>query len=250
MSLLADRQRALVEALLDGGEAVTGHLRSHGPLDASDRLAIYRGSVRAALTQALAEVYPVLRRLVGDAFFDALASRYQAVHPSTSPDLHDYGAALAEFLAPFPPAAALPYLPDVARLEWAWHRVFHAAEPPPFAAEALNQALAQNPGALRLTLSPALRLLHSAYPVERIWRANQPDVTEPPGISLDEGPAWLVIWRQGETVDMNDLPPQDWRLLQAIEGGASLNELACLEPALDRRLPPLLSRGWLQIAGV
>ncbi len=245
---LAEQQRELVRALLDGADAVVPQLRSDAQLDAAARLAIYRGSVRGALSQALAQVYPVVHRLVGEAFFDALAWRYQTAHPSTSPDLHDYGGRLGDFLAGFPPAASLPYLPDVARLEWAWHRVFHAAEPAPFRAAELNGALADDPGALRLALSPALRLLRSDYPVDQIWRANQPDVAAPPLIDLDEGAVWLAVSRVDETPDIVPLDPRDWRLLEAIAQGASLAELAALEPELDRRLPPLLARGWLQNA--
>src|SRR5262249_36772420 len=96
---------------------------SDAPLD--DRLSVYRRNVLANQHDALAATYPVVRRLVGDAFFRESATRYALAHPSDSGDLHRFGAHLAAFLAAYAPARELSYLPDVARLEWAVARSFH-----------------------------------------------------------------------------------------------------------------------------
>lgn len=244
---LAELQQELVAALLDGDDTVSDRLLGDPALDVQGRLAVYQGSVRGALSRALTQVYPVLQRLVGARFFDAMAGRYLAAHPSTSPDLHDFGGQLAPFLASFAPAAALPYLPDVARLEWAWHRVFHAADPDPGLPAGFGDRDEDALAALPLALSPALRLVHSDYPVDQIWRANQPEQEEPPAVHLDEGPVWLVVSRGGGLPEIENLNPRDWQLLDAIADSACLDDLAGLEPALDQRLPPLLARGWIRI---
>jgi hypothetical protein len=101
------------------------------------RVAIYRANAAAAIAKALAAAYPVVRRVVGDEFFDGLARAFRCGTPSTSGDLGDYGAGFADFLAAFPPARALPYLCDLARLEWAAHRAYGAADAPPWEAGTL-----------------------------------------------------------------------------------------------------------------
>jgi hypothetical protein len=85
-----------------------------------------------------------------------------------TPRLWEYGADMPGFLQTFPPAANLPYLPDVARLELAIRHSYHAADAAPVAAA----ALALPPERLlsaRLSLSPALRVLRSNWPLHAIW---------------------------------------------------------------------------------
>src|SRR6185436_9928463 len=77
---------------------------------------------------ALAAVYPVVQRLLGQGFFEYACDAFIRRHPPRSGNLHDFGAEFAEFLAGFEAASTLTYLPDTARLEWSWHVAFHAAD--------------------------------------------------------------------------------------------------------------------------
>src|SRR5687768_16032631 len=118
MRALREIQTALADAILMGR--------------AGERLQVYRNNVFISLRQALADVYPVVQRLVGEEFFNQLARRFVREHPSRSGNLHDFGREFAGFLATLPDLTELPYLPDVAALEWALHEVFHEAEARPF----------------------------------------------------------------------------------------------------------------------
>ena len=100
-------------------------------------LQVYRNNVFESLVGALKAVYPVVERLVGTGFFAYAADGYIRRHPPTSGNLHDFGGDFAGFLAGFEPARELTLLPDIARLEWAWHRAFHAADQAPLALERL-----------------------------------------------------------------------------------------------------------------
>ena len=141
---------------------------------ADERLAVYRNNARHNAREALRAVYPVVEQLVGARFFDHAADRYAAAHPSTSGDIHAFGGQFAAFLAAFEPAAGLAYLPDVARLEWAMHEVFHAAAAPPFPLERLAGVAESGHAALRFVFNPACRLVASAWPVHRLWALHQP----------------------------------------------------------------------------
>jgi uncharacterized protein (UPF0276 family) len=138
------------------------------------RIGIYRGNLHAHWTRALSSAYPVLRRLVGDEFFDALARVYGRAHPAPDPDLNRFGAALPDFLAGFAPAADHPYLPDVARLEWCVHEAWFA--PAADAAPAALAGLAPDAfEAARAVLHPSLRLHASPWATVALWRAHQAD---------------------------------------------------------------------------
>src|SRR5512143_2794599 len=131
MARLRELQAEFARTVLDGARIEFDRYILASGLSGERRLQVYRNNVLLNLTEALKAVYPVTERLVGDGFFRYAAGRYIPQHPSTSGNLHDFGGYFPGFLATFEPAAELAYLPEVARLEWAYHGVFHAADPLP-----------------------------------------------------------------------------------------------------------------------
>src|SRR5262249_19551793 len=149
-------QRDFAAALHDGDfEAAARRVRAAGVLPA-ERLALYRRNMRATQHDALAATYPVVRRLVGDAFFRVLVLDYLRTRPSRSGNLDELGGELPAFVAAYAPAADLAYLGDVARLEWACHESALAAEAPAWDAAALARLPEGEQGAVRLRLHPSV----------------------------------------------------------------------------------------------
>ena len=188
-------------------------------------LQIYRNNVFESLTGALKAIYPVIERLVGDGFFRFAADSYIRQHPPHSGNLHDFGFHYANFLAGFTPAAGLPYLPDVARLEWAWHEAFHAADAVPFDARGLAEVPVEQQGNLRFVLNPSARLLDSVYPLLNIWRANQDQAAEEI-VDLTQAGTPLLVIRRGLRVEIEILTPGEYALLCALKQDENL-EAAC-----------------------
>ena len=189
------------------------------------RIAIYRATLRANYRNALSATYPVVKRLVGTPFFHAAADAFTAAHPSVSGDLNIYGDSFGAFLGGYPPAAALPYLPDVARLEWAIdeaNRANDAARVP----DAVLAALAITPPArlpqLRLTLNPSCRLVASMFPILRIWQTNQPEFAGDARISLDRGGDAVLIRRDPRGIALEWLAAGEHGWLAALAAGATL----------------------------
>jgi hypothetical protein len=137
-------------------------------------------------------------------------------NPSRSGNLDDYGAEFAQFLSEFPGAAKLPYLPDVARLEWEWQQVFNAAEHTPLAAKRLAQVPPRQYPQLQFTLHPAARLLASDFPVQRIWQVNQPDYDGDQSVDLRFGGVMLLIKRSGHRIEIEPLTRSEWTFLHAL----------------------------------
>jgi hypothetical protein len=142
-------------------------------------LAVYRNNVRGANLRVLADAYPVVMKLVGDAFFRFLANAYFHANPPTSPLIARYGDALAVFLESFSPASAHPYLAGVARLEIAWLKSYHAPEADPLLADAICGQIGDDPERALFVFHPSMQLLSSAYPIYAIWSHNRHATTEP-----------------------------------------------------------------------
>jgi hypothetical protein len=205
-------------------------------------LATYRRNMFANLHGALASTYPVVRRLVGEAFFREAAERFARAHPPTSGDLNLYGADFAAFLADYPFARELPYLPDVARLEWACHESFHAGEASALDAAALAAVAQERQGEIRFRLHPAVRLVASAYPVVSIWEANQPERDGTPEIST--GAEHVIVRREELAVRLGRVAPAQWRFVAALARGETLEAAvdAAAPDAAPDFLAPLLAR--------
>lgn len=124
-------QAAFAAALLDMQRPCPEGLLSANGADPASRYAVYRNNVQSSLINALAEGYPVVLQLVGDEFFRAMVALYVQRYPPQSPLINDYGKDFAEFIDSFEPAASVPYLADVARLERLRVQAYHAADAPP-----------------------------------------------------------------------------------------------------------------------
>ena len=207
-------------ALLDPAAARPEGLHGPGGAPAGRRFDVYRNNVAVSLTAALGAGFPVLRKLLGAEFFDALAGIFLRAHPPRSPVLALWGDDLPGFLAGFPPVAHLPYLPDVARLELALRRSYHAADAAPLATETLAALPADRLAALRFGLAPAVQLLRSDWPVLSIWRAH----TDPDAPKPRPGAEDVVILRPGFDPVPHLLPRGGAAVLTALSAGATLGE--------------------------
>lgn len=236
MSSLHEVQQAFAEGLLGDSNGVRAHIRN-GRFTPERCLRVYRNNVRTTLTGALGDIHPVVRRLVGEEFFGYAAEHYLRLHPPASANLHEFGSRFAAFLESFAPAATLIYLPDVARLEWAWHESFHAPDAQALSLSALAQVSPDDLPRLRFRLHPSARLLASPYPVLRIWQVNQPDFEGEPTVDLGEGDCRMLVVRHHLSVDIDTPSDAEFALLSSFAAGRTLEEAATAvvtrEPGVD-----------------
>lgn len=211
--MLADLQHSWVSTLYGHGSQAAEGLRNRRD---SVRFEIYRSSLLANLTQALADTYPVIDKLVGRDFFEATAKVYLRRYPSHHGDIHAFGGDFALFMEQFEPARALAYLPDVARLEWLAHQAFHAADQEALDIDALAALPQTHLAALRLDLHPGLHLMQSVYPVHRIWQANQAGGLAT-SIHLDEGGVELAVFRDGLEIALMPLIPAVYDFMASLQ---------------------------------
>jgi hypothetical protein len=224
MPTLRELQTVFGAALLAGDDgAPMAGVRADG-LGAAARLAVYRHHVFASLTATLESTFPVVARLVDPRFFRYAAHRHVRDHPPASPCLYEYGATLADFLERFEPSRHLAYLPDVARLEWAMNAALHAPDARPIEPRALLATA-------RLALHPSVTLLSSAWPVDAIWRANQPGGDG--AVDLDAGGVQLQVWRVDDEVVFRRLSPAASAFREAVGRAQSLEKAAAAALGAD-----------------
>ena len=189
------------------------------------RLALYRANMVAAAAKALSAAYPVVRQAVGAEFFHALARDYQRGTPSTSGDLGDFGAGFAGFLAAFEPTRSLPWLPDLARLEWAVHQADGAADAAAWDAATLAAVAPDRQAALRLHWSPGLAVIESGWPIVRVWQIHAPGHDGDFSVDWTAAETALVA-RDGFAVAVRPCCLADAAFLQASLAGAALGDAA------------------------
>jgi hypothetical protein len=219
-----DLQGAFARAVLDASAGVPGPLVCNAGGTPSRRFGVYRNNVYVSLIDALANRFPVAARLVGDEFFRAMARVYVGNEPPCSPVLLFYGEGFAGFAADFPPAAPVPYIADVMRLEWAWHAAYHAADAEPLPLEALSAA-SEGAAEARLALHPSLRVVRSPYPIITIWELGAWDGEDEPARLPADGEDALVV-RPKLDVEVRRLPEGGATFMLALKEGASLQEAA------------------------
>lgn len=217
MPSLREVQRSFATAIVFGDNGAIASLGIvPGGLGADERIAVYRNNVLGNYRKALAATYPVLQRLVGGRLFNIAIDAFVRGYPSARGDMNRYGGELGRFLSFYPAARELPYLPDVARLEWAIDQANIAAD-----AQALDLAtLAAVPenmlGELRFQLHPSVQLIASPYPIFHIWQVNQTECAGDDRVDLGEGGDALLIARGTSGVTVERLTPGAYAFLVAL----------------------------------
>jgi len=233
MPSLSELQRGFAAAIIFGDRAEMRRLGIVGErLGAAERLAIYRNNVLANYRKALAATYPVVRALVGRAFFSAAVEAFVRAHPSRRGEINRYGGELAEFLAHYPPARGLAYLPDVARLEWAIDEASIAADAGPLDLDSLAAIPASSLGSLCFLLHPSARLVASRYPIFRIWQAHQPG-REDDAVDVGQGGDTVLVARGPHGVSLERISASVHAFLASLARHLTLDEAVSRALAAD-----------------
>ncbi len=229
------RQSDFAAALLSGVATAPAGLVDPQGRPAPARFGVYRNNVTASLVRVLQAAFPVVEKLVGAAFFQAMAIEFLRKHPPQTRLMMLYGADFPSFLDSFPPVATLPYLPDVARLEQAIRESYHSADAKPIAPQVLAGLSEEAFLSAKLVLAPSLRLIRSHWPFLSIWAVNRD------GGSLGHSkPEDLVILRAEFDPKPLPLSPGAASILTAILGGQPLG-LAAQASTDEADLPALLT---------
>ena len=242
----------LVAAINGGNKArdstLLNQVNAHSRI--SPRLAfdIYRKNTHGARLAALEQAYPVCVRILGDSVFRSIAREFVSRDDQDHSDLNTYGENLHLHIQQLIGGRRLPpdfsYLPDLARLEFMLHRAYYADDDPQFDFAAFEQAL-NNGIDISFQLSSTLGLLTSVYPLYQIWENNRSQ-TDSHEVTAIDSKQYLVIHRTAVRPAVTAVEHDTYRLLTAMTGASSLNQLLDETDAnLDRQLPALIRHKWV-----
>lgn len=227
MPSLREVQRAVRTSLVEGDDRAASAWIVVDGIAAQMRLEVHRRAFAGNLAAALRLSFPAVRQLVGPEFFDDAARRFAHEAPPTEADLDAYGAGFPDFVARLQTAASLPWLPDVARLEWAVTCALHAPDAPPLDALSLVDLAAEDHPHVCFVAHPSVSLVSSPYPVDTLWRAvlNRDDAALA-DLDPDAGPVWLLVHRGAEGVTVTRLDVHAWRFSNDLLSGQPLGRIA------------------------
>jgi hypothetical protein len=239
MTTLADQQQDLLEALFAWPpQAAWARLApsfSGVGTSAQRGLQAYQRNGHVLAERALRAAYPVLAHLLGVANFEELARAHWHAQPPQCGDIGEWGGHLSEFIANSVQLREVPYLPDVARAEWALHRCALARDQ---AADLTTLALltTEDPQTLTLSLAPGVTTLGSAWPLASLLLAhlkNSPSLAElaqqlQSGVAQD-----IVLWRAGFQPQLRQALPGEPVLLRALQDGVALEPAVGAATGLD-----------------
>lgn len=225
---LGTLQTALVGELLGrdtfGPQRRGGHFRKPPQGTVESRWHVYRSGYLARIIEALENDYPAARRVIGRGPFGSLIHRYLHVHPPRSFDLRHAGEHLDSFLKLDPLSGKLPFLSDLARLEWLLAEAFLAEDPSPLFWSDLQAMDPETVSDLPLALNPGTSVIRSPWPLIDIWKLKDKSEGQ---ISLDitGRPSVVLIYRKGLKALCRNLDELDARLVEAAATGATLAEI-------------------------
>ena len=187
----------------------------------TERLAVYAGGYVTRIREALAEVYEAVHHVLGERAFWELAGAYAARHPSSDYNLSFAGRRLPECLETWPRTARLPFLPDLARLEWRVCEAFHAFDQPPADLASFAGLPLDHWGRVRVAFQPSVKLVASRWPIRDIWEARLHPRNEV-DIDLINRPQRVLIRRAGVRVTCELLDERPALLLERLLAGDAL----------------------------
>jgi hypothetical protein len=221
---LRETQEWLARRILDGVQhdpAVDGVLTTPPGGDLSARLHAYADGYPSRLREALADTFPAVLHLIGEQQSIALTARYIAAHPPRSFNLNRAGDHLVDFLRQDQLAAALPFLPDLAALEWQMARAFHAAALPPLDPTQLAAWDEDAWPTAVLRFQPAVAVVSSPWPLRALHAARETPLDE---IDLDlrDRPDHVLVRRDGHAVHCDGIEATEAQALRLLLAGQPL----------------------------
>ena len=205
---------------------VAVELNPQGGEPGEERLGVYSGGYTARMREALEEAYPAVRHVLGRHAFSELARDYAVAHPSRDYNLSLAGRHLPDFLPGTLLSKELPFLPDLARLEWQVVESFHAFDLPPLDPSHLAAVPPEEWGRLRLVFQPSVRRIASEWPILDVWEARDRPVSET-RIELVNRPQKILVHRNPSAqVCCELLDVRQDAVLEALIFGKTLGELS------------------------
>ena len=209
------------------------------------RFSVYRNNVIVSLVEALETAFPVVRKLVGEEFFRAMAGEFVRKYPPSSPLMMRFAGEFPDFLGSFEPVSTLPYLSDVSRIELGLRHSYHAADSAALTKESLADIDPARLAETYIGLAPSFMLLRSSYPVFSIWDDNTRDIIRDPPAEAQA----IAITRKFFDPVPRLLVKGEHDFLSALQDGISLGDAFTRSLEVNPEYPLQFTLAWMLDTG-
>lgn len=233
MNLRETQQQFIKHVFHQHPNGLSTSICTDSSLSGTQRLQIYHQNIYVGLSKALTSLYPATQKIVGEDFFNAAAYHYIQQHPSTVVNLNQFGKDFSAFIAEFAPAQSLPYLPELAQLEWGYHQTSLAPDAEPLALTQLATIPQARYDQIKFHLHPASQLFSFSYPIFRIWQLCQAAQDSAENIDLGAGGEFVLLIRRQLTIEFELLSAAEFALLSAFVAGKKFADACATTLKLD-----------------
>ena len=215
----------------------------------SQQFNIYRGSIFGGLKKALAETYPVTKSLVGDDFFNMMLGQFIKLYPCDVQDLNEYGEELSAYIADLPQARSVPYLSDIAKLEWLYN-VASNSKIQDSNLDKISKFSPEQQASIKLHLPVGSALMQSKYPIDRIWAIH--DTEEALCIDKSKDDLFFIIFKDSAGCKINQLTQTQFIYLNKINEQVVFVDVCASmlsvydEETINRLFNEFIYNGWIQ----
>jgi hypothetical protein len=218
---LARAQTFFAASIFNPSAAAPAFVRASTRRRAESGFAVYRNNVSAGLMNFIASRFPVVRAIVGHESFSERVRQFVLAHPPRSPVLLNYGGAFPGFIRDLGAEACFKYVADIAELELARARAYHAADAFPITPDAFAGIAADRLGELRVSLHPSVSVVASRFPIVSVWQSNQVDGQ---AVVRNWGRESALIARPELDVEVWKLPPGGFAFVTSLAKGLTMAE--------------------------
>lgn len=217
---------------VESPDAEFGAMFDIGNIPLDTRLKIYRNHIVTTLSEVLVMNFPLVEIITGEDFLKTAAKIYLFDNPPTEACLDRYGTSFPDFLTSYQHASNLPYLPDIARLDWVMNEARISKEDSTLTADDLAAA---DPNTLEpsiFQLKKCVRLLKSNYPLDRIYHFCEEKSDESDTLDASPETTHIMVTRLGWDPKIFKLDEAEYLMLQCLSDEKTLGE--CLEITMNQ----------------
>jgi len=224
MPSLKELQTAFSDAVYDSEYSPLSEMIKDRVLDNSDRIKIYQDNVLVTLHNTLENCYPSVCNLVDEQFFKYAVNEYIKENKPKSGNLDDYGDNFAEFLSNMKELKDFPYIEDVAKLEWALHSSYFAADNDPIDRVGVSKIAPEELENVKFELHPSSNLISSDYPINKIWEISQEGYEGDINFDINAGGVDILVIRPEYKISTVILERGEYPFLKSLVNGSTLGQ--------------------------
>jgi hypothetical protein len=218
----------------------------HSTFSNDEKLQIYRNNFVISLTEALATTYPIVQLLVGNECFMQLARQHVLISPPKEGNVWGYGAGFSHTIRETEAVvSAVPYLPDIALLEWAIDTLIRDSQTdncsaPHYPLNDINQVKVELQPYIQLRSIKNMTPFESDFSVFSVSNAVLTDSFS--GVDPNQAERGVIVYLPlaPEKITTHILSDQQYRLLTDIHHNTCLGDI---NPELLTELNSLVQLG-------